>query len=91
MKHGDGFNLTVAQLREAIDFANPDGPDDEDQQHTELVIGYLEDQPVSDDGEQYHTGWFAWLAEYPEEGCIPLDWNNDSEDAQHYNDARPGA
>ncbi len=69
---GSGVTITAKQLREALEFCNPDGPEDEDQMETELTIWMRETDAVSDEGEPLPRGLYCHLTEYPEEGCMPL-------------------
>jgi hypothetical protein len=71
------ITLSAAQLREVLDFINPDGEQDAAQMEDEVSIEYFEAR-TSDDGEFIPAGYFAWVTEYPEEGSIgPLGMPND--------------
>lgn len=61
--------LTAAQLRDALEFVNPDGPDNADQMETEVSFFFRENDETSNEGEPLPRGWYCYLAEYPEEGC----------------------
>ena len=65
--------MTAKQLRAALEFCNPDGPEDADQMDTEVTIWMREEDGVSNEGEPMPRGLYCHLTEYPEEGCIPLD------------------
>ena len=65
------ITITARQLREALEFCNPDGPANDDQEDTEVTIHYVEGRR-SDEGEPMAAGLYCWLTEYPEEGCISL-------------------
>ncbi|VTU32155.1 hypothetical protein H4CHR_02954 [Variovorax sp. PBS-H4] len=64
------LNLSGYQLREAMTFVAPDGTDEQMEQ--EVCIAER-DAGIDMDGEPYPAGLCCWLAEYPEEGSIPLD------------------
>src|ERR1700686_2768651 len=69
----EAFTLTARQLRNALDFVAPDFDKEEDQRDTEVTIGWAEDGVTKDDeGNGDPAGYRCWLADYPEEGCIPL-------------------
>ena len=72
----DFIVITGRQLKNALEFVAPDCPKDEDQLDTEVCIGFAPERVI--DGETLPAGLMVWLAEYPEEGAIPLD---DSPDA----------
>nr|BDD46282.1 hypothetical protein 3 [Gammaproteobacteria bacterium] len=61
-------NLTAKQLREALEYANPDGAD-ADEEETEIVIEWMPAR-TSVEGEHMAAGYYLWYAEYPEEGVI---------------------
>lgn len=89
-KQRNDITLNASQLRRALDFAAPDFDRDEDQRKVEVSIGWREMGDVlDDDGHPDPDGYVAWLAEYPEEGCIPLleSWDGAPATAQ----AVPGA
>jgi hypothetical protein len=66
------ITLTARQLRDALDFANPDGPEDLAQMDTEVTIVQREAW-VSGEGEKMLAGLYAYITDYPEEGvCGPL-------------------
>lgn len=58
------LHITAGQMRDALSLAG----DDEDSHETELVLSRLPAR-VSEDGEPMEAGLYAWLADYPEEGC----------------------
>jgi hypothetical protein len=64
--------ITAAQLREALEFVNPDGPEDADQMESEVTIFQRRTDDTSTEGEPLPRGMYCYLSEYPEEGCIPL-------------------
>ena len=66
------ITITARALREALEFCNPDGPEDEDQMETEVSIWMRETDEISDEGEPLPRGLYCHLSEYPEEGCVPL-------------------
>lgn len=66
------ITLTALNLRNALDFVAPDFETDEDQRETEVTICWAPDRQ-SIDGDHLPAGYYCWLADYPEEGCIPLD------------------
>lgn len=73
-KQHQTFVLSAAQLRDALEFVNPDGPDDADQLETELSFFYRPKAETSTDGDPLPSGWYCYITEYPEEGCYgPLD------------------
>ena len=61
------LTLTAKQLREALEFANPDGPDDVDQAETEVTITRRA-AFTSTEGDDMPAGLYVHLTEYPEEG-----------------------
>lgn len=66
------LTMTAAQIREALEFANPDGTESDEgkeQQETELTFFYRETDDVSTDGDPLPRGIYCYLSEYPEEGC----------------------
>jgi len=81
MKHGDAgkagnahdsgmaTTLTAAQLRDALEFCNPDGPEDTEQMETEVTFFYREQDEISTDGDPLPRGWYCYLTEYPDEGA----------------------
>jgi hypothetical protein len=72
-----GITLSALQLREALEFAAPDFDADEDQRETEVCIAWAPENTVSDDEGGFEpAGYVIWLADYPEEGCMPLDGCN---------------
>lgn len=67
------ITLTAGQLREILDFANPDGESDHEQLKTSVTIGFKDDL-VDENGDMAPAGIYAWITEYPEEGAIgPLE------------------
>lgn len=60
------ITLSGHQLKNLLEFANPDGDNDLDQLETELTIAFLEDGHSG-------RGYYFWMTEYPEEGCMFLD------------------
>ncbi|ENW92776.1 hypothetical protein F904_02719 [Acinetobacter dispersus] len=60
------ITLSGHQLKSLLEFANPDGDNDLDQLETELTISFLEDGHSG-------KGYYVWMTEYPEEGCMFLD------------------
>jgi hypothetical protein len=72
-KAAASVRLTAAQLRHALEFIAPDFDIDADQRESEVVIAWRDaGAVVDDDGKPEPAGYVAWLADYPEEGCIPL-------------------
>lgn len=63
--------LNAHQLKNALDFVNPDGAKDTDQLESMLCISYR--KAAEFDGEQYPAGFYAHFEDYPEEGSIFLD------------------
>lgn len=69
----DSVILTGAQIREALDFVNPDGERNTDQLECSLVIKYQSEEVVDQEtGERCQIGYYAHFAEHPEEGSIHL-------------------
>lgn len=69
--------LTAAQLAEALEFVAPDYFVDDEQHEHEVCISWAPDGTVPhDEGGFEPAGYVVWLAEYPEEGCMPLDGQN---------------
>lgn len=64
------ITLTAPQLRQALDFVNPD-KGDADQQEDRLTIAWAKES--TSEGETRPAGLYAWFTEYPEEGAIYLD------------------
>lgn len=71
------LTMTAAQIREALEFVNPDGIESEEgkeQQEAELTFFYRDIDGVATDGDPLPRGIYCYLSEYPEEGCYgPLD------------------
>lgn len=62
------ITLSGHQLKSLLEFANPDGENDLDQLETELTIVFLENGHSG-------SGYYFYMTEYPEEGCMFLnDW-----------------
>lgn len=70
------ITITARQLREALELANPDGPDDEDQLDTEVTIT-KRDAFVSDDGDPMPAGLYMHYTDCPEEGVTRLGGGNE--------------
>lgn len=66
------MTLNGYQLRDALEFIAPDG--DADQMEMEVTIANLpaDKSPLDDDNQRMAAGMYAWITDYPEEGCIPL-------------------
>lgn len=70
------MTLNAHMLREALEFANPDGDGDPDQMNTELTFRDLSKEEAAkmatenDEGYPYPAGIYCWPTEYPEEGCL---------------------
>jgi hypothetical protein len=65
------ITLTARALRDVLEFVNPDGPASADQLSIEVTIVHLEaDKTPVDETTKQHlsAGYYAWLAEHPEEG-----------------------
>jgi hypothetical protein len=68
------ITLTAKQLREVLEFINPDGEADAAQLETSVTIEYAENIKY-ENGDNRPSGTYAWLTEYPEEGAIgPLEF-----------------
>jgi hypothetical protein len=65
------LTLNARQLHQAWQLANPD-PGDEDQEETEITIRWWQGGKDTD-GDDAPEGYYAHLAEYPEEGALFLD------------------
>lgn len=63
------ITLNGHQLKNLLDFVNPDGEKDLNQLETELTISFFEDGHSG-------KGYYFWMTEYPEEGAMKLE--NDS-------------
>lgn len=61
--------LTAAMLREALEYANPDYPDDKEQEETEVVIEWMPER-TSVENEIMPAGYYLYYSDYPEEGVI---------------------
>lgn len=61
------ITLTAKQLREALEFANPDGAEDAEQAETEVTITRRAAFKTTD-GDDMPAGLYVHLTEYPEEG-----------------------
>lgn len=59
--------LNAKQIRDLLNYVNPDGPEYEDQMETDVSIDWMESR-TSEEGEPMSAGYYAWLTEYPEEG-----------------------
>lgn len=57
------ITLSGHQLKELLNFVNPDGENDLDQLETELTIKFFEDGHSG-------KGYYFWMTEYPEEGAM---------------------
>jgi len=64
--------LSAKALREALEFVNPDGPQDADQVEAEVTIFFRDEDGVDTEGDPLPRGLYCYLSEHPEEGCIPL-------------------
>jgi hypothetical protein len=60
--------MNVKQLRDALDYINPDGTENEEQQEEELTFLIKKDNFISEEGEKMNKGIYCFLTEYPEEG-----------------------
>lgn len=70
------ITLTAKQLREALEYANPNGPEDEETEGTEVVIEWMPER-ISSDGDLMPAGLYLWYVDCPEEGVIgPLGESN---------------
>jgi hypothetical protein len=63
--------ISVKQLKEAIDFIDPDN--DPDNEYQELGFLYKNKEFTSIDGDLMPKGLYCYLADYPEEGIHYLD------------------
>ena len=61
------LTLSAKQLREALEFANPDGAADLDQVETEVTITQRA-AFTSTEGDAMPAGLYVHLTEYPDEG-----------------------
>ena len=61
------LTLSARQLREALEFVNPDGAEDADQVEAEVTITQRA-AFTSTDGDSMPAGLYVHLTEYPEEG-----------------------
>ncbi len=61
------LTLNAKQLREALEFVNPDGPEDQDQVEAEVTITQRA-AFTSTDGEEMPAGLYVHLTDYPDEG-----------------------
>ena len=68
----NAITLTAKELRAALAFCNPDGPEDLEQMETRVTIFLREADGVSHEGDILPVGLYCYLTEYPDEGCIPL-------------------
>jgi len=64
------IHITARQLKEALEFAAPDGADE--QLDTELVLGTVVSVKADDGSTEVHA-LAIWLADYPDEGVLSLD------------------
>lgn len=60
--------LNGHQLKDLLEFINPDGEDNLEQLDTEVAIMYRESFQEQDEGHVMPAGHYAYLVEYPEEG-----------------------
>ena len=69
LENGTGVRLTVRARRDALELLGDDAEVEE-----EVVIAWRDNVMVEDGapGEMMPPGLFMWLAEYPEEGCLPV-------------------
>ena len=59
------ITLNGYQLKELLNFANPDGDKEREQLETELTIMHVEDGHSG-------AGYYFYMTEYPEEGSMKL-------------------
>ncbi len=69
------IKLTARQIKHAHQWSLPEGSDDLD---TEWIIGYTPGNVANEDGDSVKPGMVMWMADYPEEGCLPLDCEDDA-------------
>jgi hypothetical protein len=75
-----GLTLSALQLREALDFVAPDFATDAEQRESEVQLFWADEGVVkNEDGEVEPAGYFVFLSDYPEEGCMPLGATADLE------------
>lgn len=60
------ITLNGHQLKSLLEFAAPDAESEPEQLQTELSIAFLEDGHSG-------KGYYFWITEYPEEGCMFLN------------------
>lgn len=60
------LNVTVAQLRDALEMVDPDRTAEPD---TPIVLSFLPAR-MDTEGEWMKAGLYVWFEDYPEEGCI---------------------
>ncbi|AQZ81552.1 MULTISPECIES: hypothetical protein [Acinetobacter calcoaceticus/baumannii complex] len=60
------ITLSGLQLKSLLEFAAPDAESEPEQLETELSIAFLEDGHSG-------KGYYFWITEYPEEGCMFLN------------------
>ncbi len=86
--HGSAFALTVQEIRHLAQFCGmviqePTAAEAEDERETEIIIAPWPEKGVrDDDGSLPPHNHIAYLAEYPEEGCVPLGSPNDQGEAR---------
>ena len=61
------ITLTPKQLRCALEFMNPDGPEATDQQDSDYTIEWMPERTAAD-GEPMAAGYYVYATEYPGEG-----------------------
>ncbi len=69
------ITLTGKEIRDLAEFAGFSIVENDytDENETEMVIQNCPDKGIlNDDNEPEHYRLIAYLAEYPEEGCMPL-------------------
>lgn len=69
----NGVTLTGRQIKNALEFVNPDGDRDLDQLECELTIRYFPASTDQEMGEKMPAGYWAFFTDYPDEGRIDLD------------------
>ena len=68
--------LSGRQIRSALQWALPNGSTDDDLD-TEWVIGWSPGHEPNEDGDSCPAGMVMWMADYPEEGYLPLGAGNE--------------
>lgn len=66
------MTLNGYQLKDALGFIAPDDTAEQLEMDVSIAILPSDKAPLDDDNKRMPAGVYAWITDYPEEGCIPL-------------------